>query len=127
MGEIILVASIGFMPYFCAIRFQSFGRGRDSGGRASVLRTAPGRFPICGRGMLGGGGGPGPKRGGWGGGGSLRPTTTFLTRGGGGGADLRPNAGVAQRDARSVAPSRFSHEVGAMRRKRTRRTVETNP
>jgi len=31
---------------------------------------------------------------------------------------------LAQRDARSVARSRFSHEVGAMRRKRTRRTVE---
>src|SRR5579884_1818703 len=81
MGEIILVASIGFMPYFCAIRFQSFGRGRDSGGRASVLRTAPGRFPICGRGMLGGGGGPGTKRRGCAARCSLSRTITILTRG----------------------------------------------
>src|SRR5579875_1499232 len=70
------------------------GEGRILAGRASVLRTASGRFPICRRGMLAGG-----------------PAATRR---------------LAQREARSVARSRFSHKVGAMRRKRTRtrRTVE---
>src|SRR5579885_3075964 len=45
MGEISLVASIGFMPFFYAIRFQGFGRGQDSGGEGVRFADSAGHVP----------------------------------------------------------------------------------
>src|SRR5579875_1582892 len=45
MGEISLVASIGFMPFFYAIRIQGFGRGQDSGGEGVRLAVCAGQVP----------------------------------------------------------------------------------